>query len=110
MAEVYLFKVNYAICFVKNLKNAGLVSPILKGGNWEYLECYVFANEACEAKRLTSEKLETIHQNCQIKIIVYQQLATFDTDSLPGAGKTVLCISSNGIVAFEMPDFLRSDK
>ena len=109
MAEVYLFKVNYAIRFIKDSKKAGVVKPIQKGGNWEYLECYVFANEACEAKRLTSEKLETIHQNCQIKIIVYQQLATFDTDSLPGAGKTVLCISSNGIVAFEMPDFLRSD-
>jgi len=105
MAEAHLFKVNYAIRFIRNSKKAGLVKPLLKGDNWEYLECYVFANEASEAKRLASEKLETIHQKCQIKIIVYQQLAAFDTDTLPGAGKTVHCITSKGIVAFEMPDF-----
>jgi hypothetical protein len=105
MAEVYLFKVNYAIRFIKNTKKAGLVGPFPKVGNWEYLECYVFANEATEAERLTKESLETIHQKCQIKISVYRQLATFDTDSLPGAGRTVHCISAKGIVAFEMPDF-----
>ena len=104
MAEVYLFKVNYAIRFIKNSKKAGVVRPIQKGGSWEYLECYVFAKEASEAKRLTSAKLETIHQKCQIKIFVYQQLAAFDTDILPGVGKTVHCISSKGIVEFEMPD------
>jgi len=105
MAEVYLFKVNYAIRFTKDPQNAGLASPSLKDGNWEYLECYVFTSDAFEAKRIASEKLETIHQKSQIKIIVYQQLATFDTDSLPGAGRTVHCISSKGVVAFEMPDF-----
>ena len=105
MAEVYLFKVNYAIRFIKNSKKAGLVRPFLKGDNWDYMECYVFATEASEAKRLASEKLETIHLKCQIKIMVYQQLAAFDVDSLPASGKTALCITSKGIVAFEMPDF-----
>ena len=105
MAEVYLFKVNYAIRFIKNIDKAGLAGPFVQEGDWKYLECYVFADEAAEAERLTKENLETVHQNCQIKIIVYQQLAAFDADNLPAAGQTVHCISLKGVVSFEMPTF-----